>query len=108
VGTIRISLIGSTYSSGGPTLFTGTLLPGVKTALMGQKVGSRILAVLPPQYAYGSSGDSSIGVSPTDTLELLVVPPADGHGSAGSSSVGIEGTDTLVFVVDVLGAFDAS
>ncbi len=33
---------------------------------------------------------------------LMVVPPADGYGKAGSPSAGIKATDTLVFVVDVL------
>jgi len=48
-------LLGSTYSDGVPTLFTGSLLPGLETALEGQKVGSRVLAVIPPADAFGSS-----------------------------------------------------
>src|ERR1700756_1883578 len=40
-------LIGSTYSTGLPTLFTRPLLPGLEKALIGQKLGSRVLAVLP-------------------------------------------------------------
>jgi peptidylprolyl isomerase len=35
---------------------------------------------------------------------LLVVPPADGYGAAGSPPK-ISGTDTLVFVVDILAAY---
>lgn len=36
---------------------------------------------------------------------LLVIPPADGYGTSGNSSAGISGTDTLVFVVDILDAY---
>jgi peptidylprolyl isomerase len=35
---------------------------------------------------------------------ILVVPPADGYGAAGSPPK-ISGTDTLVFVVDILAAY---
>jgi FKBP-type peptidyl-prolyl cis-trans isomerase len=64
----------STYTTN-PTMFTGTLLPGLKAALNGAAVGSRVLAVIPPK---------------------------DGFGAAGNSQLGIKGTDTLVFVIDVL------
>jgi peptidylprolyl isomerase len=73
----------SSWSRGLPSGFTvgvGELIPGWDKALVGVKVGSRV---------------------------LLVVPPADGYGSAGESDAGITGTDTLVFVVDILGAFPA-
>jgi peptidylprolyl isomerase len=36
---------------------------------------------------------------------LLIVPPAKGYGDKGQSSAGISGTDTLVFVVDILDAY---
>jgi FKBP-type peptidyl-prolyl cis-trans isomerase len=65
-------LLGSTYGSGGPTLFAGQMLPGLETALIGQKIGSRVLAVIPPKDAFGSSGNSSIGVSGTDTLVFVI------------------------------------
>ena len=65
-------LIGSTYSDGVPTLFTGSLLPGLETALIGQKVGSRVLAVIPPTDAFGPQGNSSIGVGPNDTVVFVV------------------------------------
>lgn len=62
----------------GFTIGVGDLIPGWDKDLVGVKIGSRV---------------------------LLVVPPADGYGSAGQSSAGIGATDTLVFVVDILGAF---
>ena len=61
----------STYTSG-PALFRGKLLPGLSAALTGKKVGSRVLAVLPPKYGYGTSGNSQAGVKPTDTLVFVV------------------------------------
>ena len=57
------------------------VIPGWDSGLLGQKVGSRL---------------------------LLVVPPKDGYGKTGNSQAGIKGTDTLVFVVDILGAFGGS
>jgi peptidylprolyl isomerase len=71
------ALRGSTFGAT-PTLIRPTVLPGLQSALIGKKVGSRILAV---------------------------IPPADGYGAAGNSRLGITGTSTLVFVIDVLGAY---
>ena len=52
-------LLGSTYGSGGPTLFAGQMIPGLETALIGQPLGSRVLAVIPPKDAFGASGNSA-------------------------------------------------
>jgi FKBP-type peptidyl-prolyl cis-trans isomerase len=71
------SLKANTFTSN-PTVIGGTLLPGLETALIGQKVGSRVLAV---------------------------IPPADGYGTSGNSQLGITGTTTLVFVIDVLKSY---
>jgi peptidylprolyl isomerase len=67
----------NTFTSN-PTVIGGTMLPGLETALIGKKVGSRILAV---------------------------IPPAQGYGTAGNSQLGITGSTTLVFVIDVLKAY---
>ena len=223
-------LLQSTFKTGQPTLFAGTLLPGLETALIGQKMGSRVLAVIPPADGFGKSGNPQAGIKATDTLVfvvdmikdfapnagvsghqvqaggrlptvstttgseptvkipsgnppsklvskvlikgtgpavaqgdyvvvqytgvnwrtkqvfdaswkhgqpfgfaigsspsqvilgwdkglanqtvgsrvLLVIPPADGYGKSGSPQAGIKGTDTLVFVVDIIGTFNAS
>lgn len=53
----------------------GKVVPGWDVALVGVKVGSRV---------------------------LLSLPPADGYGSAGGAGGKIKGTDTIVFVVDVV------
>jgi len=74
-------LLQSTFKTGSPTLFSGQLLPGLETALVGQKMGSRVVAV---------------------------IPPADGFGKSGDPQAGIKGTDTLVFVVDMLKDFTAT
>jgi FKBP-type peptidyl-prolyl cis-trans isomerase len=65
-------LIGSSYSTGLPTLFSGPPLPGLEKALIGQKLGSRVLAVLPPADAFSRNGDPAIGVGPTDTVVFVV------------------------------------
>ena len=73
-------LLGSSYGEM-PSLFAGRLLTGLKKALYGQSLGSRVLAV---------------------------IPPADGFGSAGNPTAGVKATDTLVFVIDMTSAFVAT
>jgi FKBP-type peptidyl-prolyl cis-trans isomerase len=71
----------SSWQRGAPTGFqigAGQVIKGWDDSLVGKRVGSRV---------------------------LLVVPPADGYGSQGSSQAGIKGTDTLVFVVDIVGTY---
>jgi peptidylprolyl isomerase len=65
-------LLDSTFTTAPQLLPAKLPLPGLETALKGQKLGSRVLAVLPPKYAYGPQGDSSIGVSGTETLVWVV------------------------------------
>ena len=74
------SLKANTFTSN-PTMIGGSMLPGLETALIGQKVGSRVLAVIPPAQGYGTSGDTQLG---------------------------IKGTTTLVFVIDVLKSYSAT
>jgi FKBP-type peptidyl-prolyl cis-trans isomerase len=71
----------STWKNGVPAGFqigSGQVIKGWDDSLVGKRVGSRV---------------------------LLVVPPADGYGKQGSTQAGIKGTDTLVFVVDILGTY---
>ena len=82
-------LLGSTYSDGVPTLFTGSLLPGLETALEGQKVGSRVLAVIPPKDAFGAAGNSQIGVGANDTVIFVVDMVKTFNNTAG-----VPGTQT--------------
>ncbi|MGH3243910.1 MAG: FKBP-type peptidyl-prolyl cis-trans isomerase [Spirillospora sp.] len=70
----------SSWSAGHPyglLIGTGQVIKGWDQGLVGQRVGSRV---------------------------LLVVPPSLGYGPKGLARFGIKGNDTLVFVVDLLGA----
>ena len=60
---------------------TGQVIAGFDKGIVGKKLGSRV---------------------------LLVIPPAHGYGSKGNPNAGITGDDTLVFVVDLLGARPAT
>lgn len=65
----------STWESGTPASFDlSSVVPGFEEALKGQRVGSQILAVIPPEMGYGEEGQGSI-----------------------------PGNATLVFVIDILG-----
>jgi peptidylprolyl isomerase len=71
----------SSWGRGTPAGFqigSGRVIPAWDKTLVGQKIGSRV---------------------------LIVVPPAEGYGKAGAPDAGIKGTDTLVFVIDILGAY---
>ncbi len=62
----------SSFTAHNPTLFAGQLLPGLEKALVGQKIGSRVLAVIPPKDAFGKSGNPQAGIKGTDTLVFVV------------------------------------
>ncbi len=66
----------SSWERGQPATFTtDQVIPGFAKALVGQKVGSQVMAI---------------------------IPPAEGYGSAGNGE-DISGDSVLVFVVDILG-----
>lgn len=75
----------STFGTTTPAWFTGRLLPGLATALKNTKEGSRVLAVVPPRYAYGSQGNSQGGVTGTDTL-VFVIDVIKGYPKTASVS----------------------
>jgi FKBP-type peptidyl-prolyl cis-trans isomerase len=77
-------LLGSSYSQG---LFVGPIFPGLKTALVGQKVGSRVLAVVPPKDGFASAGSV---------------------GESEEAQEGIGANDTLVFVIDMTSTFNTA
>jgi peptidylprolyl isomerase len=74
----------STYTAT-PQVLSGHLLPGLQTALHGKKMGSRVLAVLPPKYGYGTAGNSQVGVTGTDTLVFVVDMIKTYAGTASAS-----------------------
>ncbi|MBW4040604.1 MAG: FKBP-type peptidyl-prolyl cis-trans isomerase [Acidobacteria bacterium] len=70
------SVFDQSWGKTGPTSFATTqVVPGFGKALVGQKVGSQVVAIL---------------------------PPSEGYGTTGSSDGSIKGTDTMVFVIDIL------
>jgi len=87
--TITVDYLGQVYAAKKPfdesyskepasfAIGTGGVIPGWDKALVGAKVGSRM---------------------------ILAIPPEDGYGAEGNKSAGIKGTDTLYFVVDILSA----
>ena len=82
-----------------PTIVGGQMISGLQTALIGQKVGSRILAIIPPAEGYGASGDSNIGVTGSTTLvwviDVLKSYTADTSASGTTVSNGGNGLPTV-------------
>jgi FKBP-type peptidyl-prolyl cis-trans isomerase len=70
-------------------------LKGLASAIKGQKVGTRILAVLPPKYGYGTTGNTNLGVTKTDTTVWVIdvikpfAPTASATGTTVSSGGGV-------------------
>ncbi|CAN5258734.1 FKBP-type peptidyl-prolyl cis-trans isomerase [soil metagenome] len=63
----------SSWTSGTPATFTTTqVVTGFGKALVGQKVGSQVIAVIPPDEGYGTTGQSAAGISGTDTLVFVI------------------------------------
>jgi peptidylprolyl isomerase len=64
----------STFTKGQPAIFppSSELLKGLQKALIGQTIGSRVLAVVPPSQGYGPSANPQGGVNANDTLVFVV------------------------------------
>jgi peptidylprolyl isomerase len=65
----------SSWQHGAPVAFpigSGKVIPGWDHGLVGQRVGSQVLLVLPPSEAYGSQGNPQAGIKGTDTLAFVV------------------------------------
>lgn len=75
----------SSFTAHHPTLFAGQLLPGLETALIGQKMGSRVLAVIPPKQGFGKSGNPQAGVKGSDTLVFVVDMMKDFKANASAT-----------------------
>jgi peptidylprolyl isomerase len=77
----KVNVFDSSFAHGSPAAFpigAGRVIPGWDTALVGKRLGTRL---------------------------LLTVPPADGYGATGQTSLGITGTSTLVFVIDLVAEY---
>lgn len=71
------------WGSGARSFATTGVVEGFARGLEGQKVGSQVLVVIPPDLGYGPSGGSSDGsISATDTIvfviDILATTPAAG------------------------------
>jgi peptidylprolyl isomerase len=76
----------STWSTGTPKIVVAAsganiqngVVPGFASAIIGQKVGSQILVIVPPSKGYAGAGNSSLGVPANATLlyviDILGVP----------------------------------
>ncbi|MDO5724195.1 MAG: FKBP-type peptidyl-prolyl cis-trans isomerase [Flaviflexus sp.] len=64
----------SSYERGTPNAFNlGGLIPGWRDALVGQKVGSRVIISIPPELGYGPmGGNEGAGIGPEDTIAFVV------------------------------------
>jgi peptidylprolyl isomerase len=115
------NLVSKTLIKGtGPTVAQGDTVVVQYTG-----VNWRTGQVFDASWKHGTGGQPfgfTIGASPSQVIlgwdkglagqtvgsrVLLVIPPTDGYGKQGSPQAGIKGTDTLVFVVDIIGTFNA-
>jgi FKBP-type peptidyl-prolyl cis-trans isomerase len=82
-----------------PAIVGGNMIPGLESALIGQKVGSRVLAIIPPALGYGTSGDPQLGVSASTTLvfiiDVLKSYTADASATGTTESSGGNGLPTI-------------
>jgi len=66
------TLVDSTYRTGPQVIPPQMGLPGLATALKGARLGSRVVAVLPPKYGYGPNGQSQLQITGKDTLVWVI------------------------------------
>lgn len=59
-------------SASDPTTGESGVIEGWVRGLVGEKVGSRVLLVVPPKLGYGKAGNSDAGIKPTDTLVFVI------------------------------------
>jgi FKBP-type peptidyl-prolyl cis-trans isomerase len=68
--------LGSSYQQGGgPQVIAAgqkTIIPAFSQAVLGQKIGGRVLVVAPPAAAFGPQGNQQLGVKGTDTIVLVL------------------------------------
>jgi peptidylprolyl isomerase len=66
------TLIDSTYASGPQMLPAQMGLTGLTTALKDARVGDRVVAVLPPKYGYGATGQPQLQITGSDTVVWVI------------------------------------
>ncbi|AKL65433.1 MULTISPECIES: FKBP-type peptidyl-prolyl cis-trans isomerase [Streptomyces] len=68
-------LAGSYDKDGSPLVVPAgspTIVPMFSEAVLGKKIGSRVLVVAPPAAAFGAQGQPQLGVGPTDNLIFVL------------------------------------
>jgi peptidylprolyl isomerase len=59
---------------------TDQVVEGFGAALVGQKVGTRLVVSIPPEYGYGATGNEQAGIKGTDTLVFVLEIKATAAG----------------------------
>ena len=65
-------LLDSTFTSIPQVVPANVGLTGLADAVKGKKIGSRVVAVLPPKFGYGTQGNPQLGVKGTDTTVWVI------------------------------------
>ena len=72
------------WGKGATSFATTGVVPGFSQGLVGQKVGSQVLVVIPPELGYGPSGGTGDGsISATDTIVFVIDILATSPAAAG-------------------------
>jgi peptidylprolyl isomerase len=56
----------------GTPIGASMVIKGWDDVLVGKKVGSRVLIVVPPAFGYGATGNTDVGIKGTDTLAFVI------------------------------------
>lgn len=51
---------------------TSSFWKGFGDALLGQKVGSQVLAIIPPEFGFGADGNRELGIEADDTMVFVI------------------------------------
>ena len=63
-------IVDSNWNQSNPdSVEVSSLIPGLQNGIIGKRVGSRVLLVIPPALAYGESGTDN--VVPNETLVIV-------------------------------------
>lgn len=99
----------SSWDRGTPAGFpigVQAVIPAWDQALVGQRLGSRVLLVVPPELGYGPNGNARAGIAGTDTL-VFVVDLVAAFGSTLPADATVAPPDTTGTLPVVAGAPDA-
>ncbi len=60
------------YGRAPATFVTSQVVKGFGAALVGQKVGAKVIVSIPPEFGYGATGNTGAGIKGTDTILFVV------------------------------------